>query len=329
MGTTKVLEEKVEKTKKMEKTIEKKKEVKVVVRVMNTDLDGEKPLRNALLGIRGIDNAMSKAVCLAGGFDPNVRLGSLNEADIAKLEAIIKEPVKYGIPAYMLNRRKEPESGADLHLVGTDLEIAKKFDIQKMINLKTYRGTRHMFGLPVRGQRTRSSFRSGKVVGVVKKSTKAAQRSEGDFMKRSRKKYEKPKRPWDKTRIEREKEILRKFGLKNKKELWRAEAMLRKYRRMARDLVAKKDKEKERELIEKLKLMGILKEGSTLTDVLALTVEDILNRRLQTVVYKMGLANSIKHARQLIVHGHIKIGERKISYPSYVVSKDEENKIGR
>jgi small subunit ribosomal protein S4 len=146
-------------------------------------------------------------------------------------------------------------------------------------------------------------------------------------MKRSRKKYEKPKRPWDKARIEKEKEILKKFGLRRKRELWRAEAILRKYRRMARDLAASRDKEKEKVLIEKLKKIGVLKEGSALDDVLALTVEDILERRLQTIVYRRGLANSIKHARQLIVHGHVKINGRKINYPSYIVPKDEEDKI--
>jgi small subunit ribosomal protein S13 len=179
MGVTKVKaeEEKVEKPKKekVEKKVVGKKEVKVVVRVMNTDLDGEKPLKNALLGIKGISHAMSKAVCLAAGFDPNIKLGSLTENEIAKLEAVIKEPKKYGIPAWMLNRRKEPETGADFHLVGADLEIARKFDIQKMIELKTYKGFRHMLGLPVRGQRTRSSFRKGRVVGVVKKAAKVAQ----------------------------------------------------------------------------------------------------------------------------------------------------------
>jgi small subunit ribosomal protein S4 len=147
-------------------------------------------------------------------------------------------------------------------------------------------------------------------------------------MKRARKKYEKPRRPWDKARIEKEKEILKKFGLRRKKELWRAEAILRKYRRMARDLAAKKDKEKEKVLLEKLKRMGILNENATaLDDVLALTVEDILERRLQTLVYRKGLANSVKHARQLIVHGHVKIDGRKITYPSYIVPKVEEDKI--
>jgi small subunit ribosomal protein S4 len=146
-------------------------------------------------------------------------------------------------------------------------------------------------------------------------------------MKRSRKKYEKPKRPWDKAGIEKEGEILKKFGLRKKRELWMANAILRKYRRMARDLAARKDREKEKVLIEKLKHDGVLREGSALDDVLALTVEDILERRLQTIVYRKGLANSPKHSRQLIVHGHVKINGRKINYPSYMVSKEEEDKI--
>ncbi|MEM5836185.1 MAG: 30S ribosomal protein S13 [Candidatus Aenigmatarchaeota archaeon] len=179
MGVTKVKveEEEVEKTKKerIEKKPVVKKELKTVVRVMNTDLDGEKPLRIALLGIKGIGFTMSKAICVAGNFDPNRKLGSLTEEEIAKIEAIIREPEKYNIPAWCLNRRRDIETGADLHLTGADLEMTKKFDIQRMIDLKTYKGIRHMFGLPVRGQRTRSSFRKGKVVGVVKKSVRVAQ----------------------------------------------------------------------------------------------------------------------------------------------------------
>lgn len=146
-------------------------------------------------------------------------------------------------------------------------------------------------------------------------------------MKRQRKKYEKPKKPWDKERIEKEKEILKKFGLRRKKEIWIAEALLRKYRRLARNLAAKRDKEKEQVLIQKLVRLGLLKENSTLDDVLGLTVEDILERRLQTILFKKGLAVTPKQARQFIVHGKVKIGERKILYPSYLVLKEEEDKI--
>jgi small subunit ribosomal protein S4 len=147
-------------------------------------------------------------------------------------------------------------------------------------------------------------------------------------MKRFRKKYKKPRRPWDKALLEEERKIMVEFGLRRKKELWRAREELRKYRRLARDLNARRDKEKEKVLIQKLYRLGLLPSASaTLDDVLSLTVKDLLNRRLQTIVYKKGLANTIKQARQFIVHGHVRINGRKIVYPSYLVSRDEEDKI--
>jgi small subunit ribosomal protein S4 len=147
-------------------------------------------------------------------------------------------------------------------------------------------------------------------------------------MKRFRKKYKKPRRPWDKALLEEERKIMIEFGLRKKRELWRAREELRKYRRMARELAARKDKEKERVLIQKLYKLGLLSlPNSTLDDVLSLTVKDLLNRRLQTIVYKKGLTNTIKQARQFIVHGHVRINGRRIVYPSYLVSRDEEDKI--
>lgn len=146
-------------------------------------------------------------------------------------------------------------------------------------------------------------------------------------MKRQRKKYERPRRPWDKERILKEKTLLKTFGLRRKKEIWITEALLRKYRRMARELAAKKDKEKERILIKKLIKLGLLEEGAGLDDVLSLTPENILERRLQTIVFRKGLANTPKQARQFIVHGKILLNNRKITYPSYLVTKEEEDKI--
>jgi small subunit ribosomal protein S4 len=146
-------------------------------------------------------------------------------------------------------------------------------------------------------------------------------------MKRQKKKYETPLRPWDKQRLEEEKKLIRKFGLKNKKEIWRAEAIVRKFRRMAREIAATYDKEKERILINKVVRLGLLKEGATLDDVLGLTVENLLERRLQTILKNKGLANTIKHARKLITHGHVKINGRKVTYPSYVVPINEEDSI--
>lgn len=146
-------------------------------------------------------------------------------------------------------------------------------------------------------------------------------------MRYIKRKYETPIRAWDKQRIEVEKEILKNYGLKNKRELWRVEGTIRKYRRLARELAATENKEQEKLVIEKLIKLGILENGATLEDVLALTTQKLLERRLQTVLQKKGIANTVKHARQMIVHGKVKIGERKISYPSYIVSREEENKI--
>jgi small subunit ribosomal protein S4 len=146
-------------------------------------------------------------------------------------------------------------------------------------------------------------------------------------VKKIRKKYETPSRRWDKQRIDTEKVLIKNFGLKKKQEIYRAQSILRKYRRLARELTAKSDKEKEKVIINKLIKIGMLNEGATLDDILGLTVENILERRLQTMILRKGFANTPKHARQLITHGHILIGEKKVSYPSYIVSRIEEDKI--
>ncbi len=149
--------------------------------------------------------------------------------------------------------------------------------------------------------------------------------------RRLRKKYEKPFKRWDKQRIIEERKLMDAYGLKNKKELWKLQTILRKYRHMARKLVGMPEEErKEREeiLLNKLIKMGLLKPGATLDDVLGLKVEDILDRRLQTQVYKKGFARTIKQARQFIVHGHIKVGDKRIRSPGYLVNIDEEDLIG-
>mgnify|MGYP000424446651 CR=1 FL=1 len=146
-----------------------------------------------------------------------------------------------------------------------------------------------------------------------------------------RKKYETPSHPWEAERIGREKEILHKYGLKNKREIWKAETFLRRIREQARRLLAmageeQAEKEKEK-LLKRLAKLGILPENASLDDVLALTIEDILARRLQTLVYLHGLAKTPKQARQFIVHGHIAVDGRKVRVPSYLVEKEEEDKI--
>src|SRR3989338_8915516 len=141
--------------------------------------------------------------------------------------------------------------------------------------------------------------------------------------KKFKKKYERPKKPYDKERIERERKVLNNFGLRRKKEIWRAEGIVRDFRRRARELQARKDERAEKELLEKLYKIGMRCEK--LDDVLQIDLDEILSRRLQTIVFKKGFANSMKHARQLIVHGHIMINDRKVFWPSYIVEKDNED----
>ena len=151
--------------------------------------------------------------------------------------------------------------------------------------------------------------------------------------RRLRKKYETPSHPWEEERIKRENELMKKYGLKNKREIWKAETILRKYRTQARKLLAKVGSEdpvykrQVEQLMNHLIRMNLVKPDATLDDCLALTVEDILKRRLQTLVYLKGLAATPKQARQLVVHGHIAIRGRRVTVPSYMVRVDEEKDI--
>lgn len=146
-------------------------------------------------------------------------------------------------------------------------------------------------------------------------------------MKRQRKKFESPRKPWDKERLEAEKILLKNFGLKSKREIWKTQAMLRKYRRLARELVGRRDEKKERILMEKLIKSGLVPKDATTDTVLGLTIEDFLNRRLQTILVKKSFANTPRQARQFITHGQVMIDNRRVTYPSYVVPVDEEEKI--
>ncbi len=162
-------EEKKEKPKRVEKTVQQFS----IVRVSGTDLNGDKPVSRAILGIKGISWSMANAICAAVGFNPKQKLKEFGEGEIEKLEQVIREPVKFGVPPYMVNRSRDLKTGENIHLTGADLDLATKFDVQRHIDLKTYRGWRHMLGQPVRGQRTRSKFREkGRVVGVLRKAVR-------------------------------------------------------------------------------------------------------------------------------------------------------------
>ena len=149
-----------------------------------------------------------------------------------------------------------------------------------------------------------------------------------------RKKYDRPSHPWEAERIKSENELLSKYGLKNKKELWRAQSFLSHVRGRARELQAlvrygNKQAERERDaLIGRLGRLGLLPlEGATLDDVLALDVEAVLSRRLQTIAYVKGLAFNPRQARQFIVHGHMSLSGRAVRAPGRLVSRTEEETI--
>ena len=145
-------------------------------------------------------------------------------------------------------------------------------------------------------------------------------------MRRFKNKYITPKKPWDKARILEEKEIMKVYGLKNKKEIWKVEAYIKKLREIAKKLIVASPEE-QKKFIARLAEYGFISPDATLDDVLALDKRKILDRRLQTVVYKLGLANTIKQARQFIVHGHVMLRGRKINVPSYLVKLNEEKDI--
>lgn len=145
-----------------------------------------------------------------------------------------------------------------------------------------------------------------------------------------RKKYSTPSHPWNLARIEEERPIVEEYGLKNKKEVWKTDARLKRALHQAKRLIAldtEQSKIEEKQVISRLIKYSLLKENSSLDDILNLKLKDFLDRRLQTIVLQKKLAQSTKQARQFITHGHISINKKKVTVPSYLVKADEENTI--
>ncbi len=151
----------------------------------------------------------------------------------------------------------------------------------------------------------------------------------GDI-KKLKKSFEKPKKPWEKDRILQEKELMKKYGYANKREIWRFSAMLRNFRNQAREIFASTTNQSKKEgenLFKKLFNMGLLEENATFDNVLGLTIDDISKRRLVSFVLSKGLARTPTQARQFIVHKHIIVDGKKINSPNYIVLRKEENSI--
>jgi len=142
-----------------------------IVRILAKDIEGSTKLYVGLTKVKGVSWSMANAICKTLKFDKNRKIGSLTNDEINKITEFMKNP---DVPKYIKNRRQDFDTGEDKHLIGSNLELKKEFDIKRLKKIKCYRGLRHSVGLPLRGQRTRSNFRKNRArgVGIKKKGGK-------------------------------------------------------------------------------------------------------------------------------------------------------------
>lgn len=148
--------------------------------------------------------------------------------------------------------------------------------------------------------------------------------------KKQRKKFSTPSHPWQKERILKEQELVREYGLKRKYEIWKMSSILKNFTSQAKNLITTKTTQSEKErsqLLKKLSSLGLIGQNAKIEDVLSLTLKDVMERRLQTLLYRKNLARTIKQARQFIVHQQVAVGDKKITAPSYLVPLSQENSI--
>lgn len=144
-------------------------EFRYIVRMHGTNIPGDKTLSYALSDIKGIGNRIARSIITKLDLDPGQRIGSLGDSDIKLLEDAVERPSKIGLPSWMLNRRKDPRTRRETHLITSDLDTRVKEDIELMKETKSWKGVRHSLGLKVRGQKTKTSARKGRSVGVSRK----------------------------------------------------------------------------------------------------------------------------------------------------------------
>ena len=155
--------------KKVKKEEDKKKDdFRYIVRIANTDIDGEKKLVRGLTSIRGIGMHMSALITDETGIDRDIKIGNLTDSQIEKIKEAL-EDIEESAPKWMLNHRKDYETGEDIHLIGSDIDMRLRDEINIMKKIRSYKGIRHERGLPARGQRTRANNRSGLTLGVSKR----------------------------------------------------------------------------------------------------------------------------------------------------------------
>ena len=150
-------------------------EFKHIVRIVNTDLEGTRKIVYALTAIKGIGIKLAKVIVDKANINPKTRVGLLSDAEIEKVTAIVKDLESHDFPSWLLNRAKDGQTGKNLHLIGSDLVLQVKTDIDEMKNIRSWKGFRHAYGLKVRGQRTKATGRTGKAIGVRVKKARARQ----------------------------------------------------------------------------------------------------------------------------------------------------------
>lgn len=153
---------------------QKQDNMRQMVRLVDRTVPGTRKLELALCDLRGIGFPLAKVICKVLKLDETCRIGTLTDEELQKIEDIVKNPLKYNIPKWMINRRSDYETGQDMHLIGADLVFYVDNDIKRMKKIRCYKGMRHSVGQPVRGQRTRAHFRRGTSLGVQRKKVVAA-----------------------------------------------------------------------------------------------------------------------------------------------------------
>ena len=150
-------------------------EFNYIVRLHGTNLDGTKLLPYALCDIKGVGIRLARTIVKKLGLDPEERLGSLSDADVRRLDEVLEAPSSRGVPHWMLNRRKDPLNGEDTHMLSSDLTLRVKEDIDLMRETRSWKGERHARGLKVRGQKTKTTARRGRSIGVSRKGVQQRQ----------------------------------------------------------------------------------------------------------------------------------------------------------
>ena len=145
-------------------------EYRHILRIMGSDVQGTLKTIYALTAVKGVSMSLANAVLKKAGVNPDLRVGFLTESEISKIEEIISDPTKHGLPTWLFNRRKNAETGKDTHMISADLVLRTKTDIDEQKEIRSWRGYRHAYGLKVRGQRTKTTGRAGKALGVKKKT---------------------------------------------------------------------------------------------------------------------------------------------------------------